>query len=179
MINGLVLAGGNSSRMLEDKAMLERNGCPLYKNAINALLPITSQLYVSARKESGFLADLEFPVLFDEHDNIGPAAALLRAYKHDPEADWFVLACDFANASEEEVAWLFLQHRDTFDITCYAQHDGRPEPLFAIWTPNALVKLSNNVKTGFTGPMHTLRECEVQMRIPRKTSADTNTITRY
>lgn len=167
-MKGLVLAGGQSTRMKCDKAELVVDGKPLFARAIDVLKLAGIDAYVSARRNSHFLDQLEVPVLFDDVKNIGPAAALLRGCRESPLDDWFVLACDLPNVTAEAVRILIDRHlnNDSAEITCFAHADGTPEPLFAIWSPTALSRLRGNVKNGFWGPMHTLNECEVQLIAP-------------
>lgn len=163
-MKALILAGGQSSRMKQDKATLVRDGRTLLAGAIDAL--DGHEIFVSAKPNSEFLAALQPPVLFDDLQNIGPAAGLLRAHREAALDDWFVLAVDFPFVTRGAVADLIARHQknEAAEITCMM--NDRPEPLFAIWSPIALERLKSNVKTGFTGPMHTLNECETQLIRP-------------
>jgi molybdopterin-guanine dinucleotide biosynthesis protein A len=45
-ITGLILAGGKSSRMGEDKGFLLRNGKPFIQYSIDALTPLVSEIII-------------------------------------------------------------------------------------------------------------------------------------
>lgn len=90
--------------------------------------------------------------------DIDPAAGLLAAYHTDPSAAWLVVACDLPLL----ISLAILQLREAFEskkdeegqvATCFRNEKGFCEPLLAIWTPEALEKLEENVtKKGKFGP---------------------------
>ena len=102
-MKGLVLAGGQSTRMMRDKAQLQVGGEMLVLRAARALKMAGLDVFVSTKPNSEFLNALHEPVLFDDLQNIGPAAALLRAFRESPLDDWFMLACDYPNVTPEAV----------------------------------------------------------------------------
>lgn len=172
---GLVLAGGLSSRMGEDKANLKWGNTSLLKLATDRMIHVCSEVFVSCRKNQ----KLEIPALvhpiYDVDSNIGPAAGLLGAHEVAPKADWLILACDFPLVIEEGIREL-LVHRQA-GITCFSHLDGTPEPLFAVWDSGSLEKLKENVKKGLAGPMYTLKNSKHTLLIPSdpKWLVNTNT----
>lgn len=176
-MRGLVLAGGESSRMQTDKALLLLDGEPLYKRALNALHPFVLSSFVSLRKQSSFSSQIRADVLFDDISNIGPASALLRAYRHDPHATWIVVACDFPFVNEASVMHLIARRNHKAAVTCYSHPDATPEPLFAIWSPRALALLEENVARGIFGPSQTLKSLQVERVTPMIASHLLNTNT--
>lgn len=170
---GLVLAGGHSRRMGQEKAWLEVEGESLALRACRKLKEVCDQVFLSVR-------DLQFEqasrlvlasqqanqqkieVLVDELQEIGPAAALLIAYERDAEASWFVFACDFVLADSKSFLDLKLVYEKTLSlnqerVSCYENSNQFLEPLFAIWTPAALQKLKKNVQENKSGPSLTLK----------------------
>lgn len=168
-MKGLLIAGGQSSRMKQEKASLVFNGMPLHAKLTQLLKTVTDSVYISARRDSNFLAVAQASVFFDEIDNIGPASALLRAAREFPEHSWLVTACDFPLLEPGTLQTLLEVHtsfNSRPEITCYVHEDGTPEPLLAIWTPTALRRLENNVAAGLQGPMATLKQSQVQLVKP-------------
>lgn len=178
MIKGLVIAGGQSSRMKTDKAALVIDGEPLFQKITRLLTSSLTAMsadqthasvFLSARTDSAFLAAAKTPVLFDDLKDIGPAAALLRAHREDPSSLWLVVACDFPLAERETFESLLKLHRSIThptEVTCYVHGDSTPEPLFAIWSPDALEQLNQNVSAGLTGPIQTLRQLKLSRLEP-------------
>jgi molybdopterin-guanine dinucleotide biosynthesis protein A len=181
------MAGGLSSRMGQDKSSLLFEGKTLRERAFQALKIELGEVFISARRDSPFLADVSRnqPLLFDENSQMGPAAGLLRAYQHDSECNWFTLACDFPLADNESIQYLlsaFKQTRDSASdelIVAYINDSGFPEPLFAIWTPLALQALQTNALAGNLSPLSTLRQLKTQLVPPLQNRWLFNTNTPY
>lgn len=148
---GLVLVGGLSERMGQPKALLEHDGIPLYRRAYDLLCKVCSEVYLSAREGQNF----DLPTIYDDaFKSIGPSSGLLSA--HEVYRDtWFVLACDFPLATEDAVSRLTNSYRPP--ATYFISNGGQIEPLFAIWSSEALDKLQENVSMGKTGPVYTLK----------------------
>lgn len=72
-------------------------------------------------------------------------------------ARWFVLACDFPLATAKAVRQLFDAYHGTLAVASCFTTSGQIEPLFAIWSAEALDALKTNVQKGRTGPVHTLK----------------------
>ena len=162
---GLVLAGGESSRMGRDKGSLVLNGQSLRHRVAEALTGFTEKVFLSLRHGQ---SDEKFNpnrILRDINEIVrGPAAALLAAHAYEPEATWFAIACDFPFVNDESVTFLRAAYETVIgpaggssQIVGYCHEDGTPEPLFAIWRPEALRLLKKNAPLGKHGPMQTLQ----------------------
>src|SRR5579862_9380614 len=135
---GLVLVGGLSERMGHPKALLEYEGKPLYQRAYELLSKVCDAVYLSAREGQNF----NLPTIYDDtFSGIGPASGLLSAHVTHRDT-WFVLACDFPLATEEAITQLTNAYRHP---ATYFLSNGQIEPLFAIWSEDALDQLQNNV----------------------------------
>jgi molybdopterin-guanine dinucleotide biosynthesis protein A len=136
---GLVLAGGASTRMRTDKALLDYHGQPQLRWAFELLAKFCAATFVSVRpdqREDPSRAGL--PQIVDRQPGIGPIAGIAAALLEHPKAAWLVLACDLPFLTEQTLQHL-IAHRDPHKLaTAYrSAHDGLPEPLCAIWEPGA------------------------------------------
>lgn len=136
---GLVLAGGASSRMRTDKALLDYHGQPQVRWAFEQLSQVCAATFVSVRpdqREDPSRAGL--PQIVDRQPGIGPIAGISAALLEHPKAAWLVLACDLPFITEQTLQHL-IAHRDVQRVaTAYrSAHDDLPEPLCAIWEPAA------------------------------------------
>ncbi|KAF8155468.1 MobA-like NTP transferase domain-containing protein [Crassisporium funariophilum] len=190
-LKALVLAGGLSTRMKTQKALLIHPGSslPMYLHTADLLSPSvpsstesesesSNDVYFSLR--SSQLSIPAFAKLHTEHPervivddaergDIGPAGGLLAAHERDGGADWVVLAVDFPRATREAVKHLVERsregQREGEGVTCYVHEDGGPEPVFAVWTAGALRRLKENAVRGRTGPCFTVKEVWKEGRV--------------
>ncbi|HMP76787.1 MAG TPA: NTP transferase domain-containing protein [Kiritimatiellia bacterium] len=153
-LNGLVLAGGRSTRMGRDKATLVYRGQPQVDVARELLAGLCADVFVSCRPDQ---SDLTGALLHDAYDNIGPLAGILTAMDAHPRAPWLVLACDLPFLDRATLEFL-VAHRDaTKPATAFrGRIDGLPEPLCAIYEPAMRAILHQFVREGLTCPRKAL-----------------------
>jgi molybdopterin-guanine dinucleotide biosynthesis protein A len=162
---GLVLAGGRSTRMGEDKAALRYAGCTQLERAMALLTPLVARAYVSVRRDQ--TADpvrARFAQIEDALEEVGPIAGILAAQARHPEAAWLVLACDLPFLDARTLTHL-IAARDAAGIaTAYrSSHDGLPEPLCAIYEPRSHALLERHVAHGRHCPRRFLRSIETRL----------------
>jgi molybdopterin-guanine dinucleotide biosynthesis protein A len=147
---GLVLAGGASQRMGQDKAALSFHGKPQLLWAYELLSKVCERSFVSVRPEQRAEATrATLPQIVDTQLGIGPIAGISAALAAHPNAAWLVLACDLPFLSLDTLTHL-IAHRD---VTCIATayrstHDQLPEPLCAIWEPTSSEAVNNWIALG-------------------------------
>ena len=108
---GLVLAGGKSRRMGQDKALLQREGQSQLSYIASLLEEVTDRLFVSARQDQQDDPERSrFAAIVDRYHAIGPIAGILSAMDEYPDADWLVIACDLPNIDRETLDYL-IAHR--------------------------------------------------------------------
>jgi molybdopterin-guanine dinucleotide biosynthesis protein A len=132
---GIVLAGGQSKRFGEPKALALRCGKPFLFYSVEALRSIVDQVVVVAQphiQKQLQLKDVQWIEDVSQHKGKGPLAGIYSAMKHY-EATWYiVLPCDIPFIHETIVTSLKQQADDAFDaIVPYVNR--RPQPLVAIY----------------------------------------------
>jgi molybdenum cofactor guanylyltransferase len=152
---GLVLAGGRSTRMGQDKAALRYGaGTPQLERAVRLLEKYVVRVYVSVRGDQ--TADAlrgRYAQIRDRHENLGPIAGLLAAQAEHPEAAWLVVACDLPLLDDATLAYLVGRRAVTRSATAFrSSHDGLPEPLCAIYEPAGTREIAAWVAAGRNCP---------------------------
>ena len=107
-----ILAGGRSSRMGADKALLSIGGVPMLQRVARAALAACPQLLVVGRPHPppGWPADLPATFLPDDApDFSGPIAGLIRALEF-ANAPLLLLACDTPLLTTAAIAALLAAH---------------------------------------------------------------------
>lgn len=136
---GLVLAGGASARMQRDKAALEYHGQSQLHWTFHLLSHVCAATFVSVRpdqREEPTRAGL--PQIVDRQPGIGPIAGISAALQAHPKAAWLVAACDLPFLDETTLRHLAARRDPKKLATAYrSAYDNLPEPLCAIWEPQA------------------------------------------
>ncbi len=151
---GLILAGGKSRRMGEDKALLVRDGISQLEHIAALLQPLTDKVFVSTRAEQQDERIRQgFEQIVDQFDDIGPIAGILSAMKVYPHADWLVIACDLPNVDEETIRFLLTNRSVKQPFTAFrSSHDDLPEPLCAVYRAGADTIIRKFVNEGVVCP---------------------------
>jgi molybdenum cofactor guanylyltransferase len=140
ILKGLVLAGGKSRRMGEDKADISYGTTPQAAKAVELLSQVCTQVRVArAVGQSVPRGVREEDLLQDRFLAMGPLGGILTALTEDRNAAWLVVACDLPLLSAKTLETLIGQRDATSIATAFLDPSGlHPEPLCAIWEPSAL-----------------------------------------
>lgn len=162
---GLLLAGGRSRRMGQDKALLERHGQSQLQFAMALLEEVTEAAFVSTRNEqAGDAERAQFSQIVDRYEDMGPVAGILSALEAHPEADWLVLACDLPNLDKETLVRLIERQDSEKEFTAYrSSYDELPEPLCAIYRSGSATTLRSFVDAGIHCPRKILIRSDTQL----------------
>ncbi|NNF19921.1 MAG: NTP transferase domain-containing protein [Flavobacteriaceae bacterium] len=136
---GLVLCGGQSSRMGQDKGLISYHGIPQREYLYKLLSQHCEKTFMSIRSEQLDSLDSHFNTIIDQDKYRGPYNGLLSAHAQFPEAAWLVLACDLPLMDDEGIRTLVDSRRTGKIATAFTtSRSDLPEPLAAIWEPAAL-----------------------------------------
>ncbi|MFH0908068.1 MAG: NTP transferase domain-containing protein [bacterium] len=153
-LHGLILAGGRSTRMGTDKALLAYGARPQLDVCFELLGRHCASVFVSTRPG---LPRPGFPVIEDTVENIGPMAGILAALEHERAAPWLVLACDLPYMDDATLAFLIAHRNPARMATAFlSRHDGLPEPLCAIYEPGILPAMKEFIAQGIHCPRKAL-----------------------
>jgi molybdopterin-guanine dinucleotide biosynthesis protein A len=135
---GVVLAGGSSLRMGEDKGGLRLDGVVLANRCATLLAPLCAAVCYSVRESQADLPQYRGqPHVIDDERIRGPAAGLLAAWRQYPQSALLALAVDLARVDAPMLSRL-VDHRNAARIaTAFRHADGIVEPLCTIWEPAA------------------------------------------
>lgn len=163
-VNGLVLAGGESKRMQQDKGELVYHGKNQREHVLATLQSFCASSFLSCNRAQA--ADLKetFPVIEDAFVNLGPMGGILSAFRHNPNAAWLTIACDLPYLSEKTIQHL-VHHRNPSKVaTAFLDAQGVfPEPLITIWEPRAYPVLLEYLSQGQSCPRKILINSEVEI----------------
>lgn len=140
---GLVLAGGRSSRMGSDKALIAYHADNQLVHTASLLQQQCSNVFISCREEqAGAYHNFGIPLITDTYLGIGPMGGLLSAQQARPDAAWVVAACDLPFLDEAIVEQLCSQRNPMRFATAFRNsQSGRIEPLCACYEPKSRNRL--------------------------------------
>lgn len=162
---GLVLAGGRSSRMGEDKAALRVGDRSQLEQAMALLAPHVARAFVSVRADQR--ADPlrgRFEQIEDTRENLGPVAGIIAAQERFPQSAWLVLACDLPLLDAATLEFLLRARAPERLATAFrSSHDRLPEPLCAVYEPASRAALAAYVARGQHCPRKFLLQADVHL----------------
>lgn len=151
---GLVLAGGKSTRMNADKGELQYHADTKQRSFLYQLLQkYCIKTFISCRQEQVNLLQQEEAFIADENLYRGPLNGILSSHHLYPDKAWLVIAVDLPHVSDATITRLITQRDNEKPATAYAtQATPLPEPLAAIWEPQALTLAEKYIQSGPTCP---------------------------
>ncbi len=163
---GLVLAGGKSVRMGQDKSVIYWHGKEQRYYMADLLTSVCDEVFISCRPEQENGIDKNYNTLIDNYPGGGPLIGILSAFKKAPHAAWFVTACDLPLLDLATLQFL-IEQRDANCIanTFKSSFDGLPEPLITIWEPASYSVLQAHIADGYTCPRKALIRNEELVKI--------------
>lgn len=141
---GLILVGGQSKRMGEEKALIDYHGKPQLDHLLELMNGCLMQTFVSKRPHQ--MVDFKRDVIEDAFEVCGPLNGLLSAHKCFPDKAWLVIAVDMPLVNSRTLRKL-IESRDQNKLATAYECAKLPEPLAAIWEPAALAKLQQNLES--------------------------------
>ncbi|WP_282180526.1 NTP transferase domain-containing protein [Maribacter stanieri] len=146
---GLVLSGGKSTRMGEDKGLITYHDLPQREHLYHLLNEVCEQTFLSIRIDQEKEISNTFNTIIDKDDFRGPYNGLLSAHIAHPEAAWLVLACDLPLMDKKALQELIAARNTEKIASAFADATNPlPEPLCAIWEPEALKQSVEYLKAG-------------------------------
>ncbi|GAA4431005.1 hypothetical protein GCM10023188_18130 [Pontibacter saemangeumensis] len=169
VLNGLVLAGGQSQRMGRDKGAIAWHGREQRFYMADLLKSSCEEVAISCRPEQqAELSSSGYKTLPDTFMGLGPYGAILSAFREQPDVAWLVVACDLPLLDAQTLQQLTAQRNPAMVATTFeSPHDGFPEPLITIWEPKSYPVLLSFLAQGYTCPRKVLRNSDIQLLKPQ------------
>ena len=163
-ITGAILAGGKSSRMGQDKALLEYEGKPLIQHVAEALQSVfKNAIIISDRgKRYKFLG---LPVYEDIYKKCGPLGGIHVAFARTKTEKIFVASCDLPLLSSETVLNIVTwpQPGDVVVVRC-----GRSiQPLCGVYSRKCFPILEQHLKRGQLSVLRFLEDLSTVVVAPQ------------
>ena len=174
----IVLAGGDSRRMGRDKTMLPVGGQPMIKHVYEQLRPYFAEMLISSNNTA--LHDfLGARVVTDDAAGKGPIMGIISGLRASANNINFVIACDMPDIDTGLMRTMLRLGRD-YDVVVPRVGTDLYEPLFAVYTKNALPAMEQLVESGNNKITDSYAPCRVRyVDLPGRRFRNINTQAEY
>jgi len=163
---GLILCGGQSARMGQDKSLLEYHGLPQREYLFALLQRFCARVYTSCRADQSVPAYLN--PLPDALAIKGPMNGIVSAFRAHAHTAWLVIAVDMPFVNEVSISELLMQRAASAPATCFMNpENGLPEPLCTVWEASAYALLETFVSSGEISPRKFLADHRAHLVTPQ------------
>jgi len=136
-ITAIILAGGKSSRMKEDKGLVYFNGKMLVEYVLESVKEITDKIiFITANPA---YQQFGFPCFEDELKDKGPLGGIFTGLLHSPTQKNFVIGCDMPFLSERLFKELITRCGE--EDVLLTEHLGLAEPLCSIYDRSCITHI--------------------------------------
>lgn len=161
---GLVLSGGKSQRMGEDKGLIEYHGLPQREHLRQMMARYCQDTFFSCRPDQAEELSNALP---DTFAGLGPFGGILSAFRQKPDAAWLVVACDLPLLDDATLSQLVGYRNASRLATAYnSPFTEFPEPLITIWEPRSYPVLLQFLAQGYSCPRKVLINSDVELLDP-------------
>lgn len=134
-ITGMILSGGKSLRMGENKAFIEIEGMPIIQRICNLFRGLFREVIIVTHQRELYL-HLEATVHKDLFPNAGALGGLYTGLIYSSFPYAFTVACDMPFLKASVIEYL-SQQVERYDVVVPKTHDGL-QPLHAIYSKNCI-----------------------------------------
>ena len=161
-MKGLILAGGESSRLGRDKSLLTFHVLPQRDHLFRLLSEFCTSVHLSCKNASGIPPSLN--PLEDKYDFKSPLNGILSALESSPGDCWLTVPVDMPAVNDAVIRFLIENRDASCAATCFYDSDNtHPEPLLAIWEPGTLSALKSFQRSGRKSPRDFLTTQKIKL----------------
>lgn len=146
-VTGVVLAGGHSSRLIPNKALVRVGGKPLIERVVSVLESACGRVLVVTNTPDTYRF-LGLPTVCDRYPERGPLAGIHAALDAAPTPRIFVSACDMPFIDPGFISFL-ASLSSAYDAVVPCP-DGKPEPTHALYSRTCLPQVEECLRQGKT-----------------------------
>lgn len=144
-VTGIILAGGKSTRMGQEKGLQLLGGNPLISYAVKALSGICNRIIISSSSEG--YSSFCHKVVADEFPGIGPMGGIYSAFRQSETEKCLVLSCDLPFVTAELLSFI-LEKAEGYQVAVPWQGNQHYEPLCGFYSLSILDKMNDFILNG-------------------------------
>ncbi|HDJ33197.1 MAG TPA: molybdenum cofactor guanylyltransferase [Bacteroidetes bacterium] len=144
-VTGMVLAGGKSSRMGTDKALLPWGKTSMLEHAANRLRSVCHEVVISSNDRKHRIPG--FALIPDIVPGIGPLGGILSVMKHRNDDYFLVLSVDLPLVTAAILEQI-LSFRKSYSLVIPVNSNGMPQPTCACYHRKLLPLMEQMMRQG-------------------------------
>jgi molybdopterin-guanine dinucleotide biosynthesis protein A len=142
-ITGAILAGGRSSRMGQNKALMSLGGRRLIDRVVSVIREVCDDLLLVTNTPATY-ADLALPMVGDIFPDKGSLGGIYSAISHAKAPYCLVVACDMPFLQAPLLSYMLAQ-APAYDVVI-PETDGEMQPLHAIYSQTCLAPIRRRLE---------------------------------
>ncbi|MCF0070482.1 molybdenum cofactor guanylyltransferase [Dyadobacter sp. CY261] len=156
---GLVICGGESTRMGTDKSLLVYHKKPQYEHVGDLLAPLCEHVILCCNTEQNDTFRTDYPKLTDlpQFADAGPMTALLSAFETFPGNDFLIAGCDYPYLTTDELVNFLHSIDKELPAAAFYNEEGFYEPLLGWYSKAGGKALKEAFENGAHALQHFLR----------------------
>lgn len=159
MISAVILSGGHSTRMGEDKAKLLLEGKTFLERIIDQFYDV-QDIYLSVRETASY-SDCAIPHIQDDYQECGPMGGIQKALTVCKYDNLFVTACDMPFMDSQFAFYLSQFLEDDVDAVVPVDRNGRKYVIGSIYHKRIKPVIEAQLKSGDKKLTHVLEKIRV------------------
>ena len=141
-VTGIILAGGKSSRMGTDKALLTLNGQSFLEHCCEIMSALCSEIIISSSNKKHQFSEIRR--VEDIYPEKGPLGGLHAALLASSSEINLCLSVDTPFVTVEFLQWMLDQQKS--DKSFFIKEGGRYHPLIGVYHKNTVQPIENALK---------------------------------
>lgn len=142
-ITGIILSGGKSSRMGENKSLMKLGNKTVIEHVVHLMKSVFTEVIVITNSPAEY-EFLDIPIYQDIYKHVGPLAGIHTGLKHSKTANNFIISCDIPLMTNQIIKHI-IEYKTNHPITvCRA--DGFIQQLAGKYSKSLLPKIENILK---------------------------------
>jgi molybdenum cofactor guanylyltransferase len=152
---GIVMCGGLSKRMGQNKALLKMGNFTIIELVIEVLKPLCNDILLSVNNHD--LDFLPYRKIKDQFDDIGPISGIYSTLKESNSDENFIISCDtpFINSG---LLTLFQSCSSNYDIVLPV-YNNKIQPITGYFTKKALREIEFQIELKNYVPVNIFEKC--------------------
>lgn len=158
-MTAVVLAGGENTRYPMPKGLMEVHGKRIIERQIEIFRSLGLEPVISTNTPEtyGFLG---VPMIADTIKRAGPVTGIISVFESTTVREILVTACDMPFIMPEMIEYIINNRGGEATLPCPG---GRLEPLLAVYTREAAMKMKNNLGKGRAPIRELLKDVDTRL----------------